>query len=112
MRIDVTNTRQATISKLRTGITSISNLVQIQPITNYYIKFAQNTTLDYIEVDHGGWSVITDGTYYKGAPNGSDYGIEFIVSNSVNTGDKVNFHLKSTDDSGHQWDEDFIVVIN
>lgn len=111
LRINVTNIGQATITKLRTEITSTSNLIQIKPITNYYIKFAQNTTLDYIEVDKSGWSVITDGTSYKFAPNG-DYGIEFTVSNLAAIGDKINFHLKSTDDSGDYWEDDFIVTIN
>lgn len=111
LRINVVNIGQVTISKLRAEITSTSNLIQIKPITNYYVKLAQNTTLDYLEVDKSGWSVITDGTFYKSAPDG-DYGVEFTVSTSASTGDKINFHLKSTDESGQHWDEDFAVTVN
>ncbi len=112
LRINVTNTGQATLSKLRAEITSVSSLIQIKPIPSYYVKLTQGSTLDYIDVANSGWTVITDGSSFKFAPNNSDYGIEFTVSNSAQTGGIINFHLKSTDDSGQYWEENFIVTIN
>ena len=112
LRINVTNTGQTTISKLRAEITSTSDLIQIQPISNYYVKLTQSSTADYVEINKSGWSVITDGTSYKFAPNGDDYGVEFTVSNSASIGDKINFHLKSTDDTAEHWEEDFAITVN
>lgn len=113
MSIELKNECNFDLNGIRATITSQNQLATVEGLnTGYYLKFSEGSTDDFIGVGKTGYGVITNGQYYKSAPNSNFYALEFVVSENAKIGDVLSFNLNITDDFNHQWTENFTVTVN
>ena len=114
LNIELKNSCNFDISGIRATITSASNLVSIEPLSSsHYLKFGEKTYNEIISAGKTGWGEIKSGASSShSAPNSYSYSVEFTVSSSANTGDKIPFNIHVSDEIGNSWDLVFNVTID
>ena len=95
---------------VRGTFSSTSNIVKIEPLDSaYYIRFTH--IADCIYAGKSGYAVITNGQTNSTTWNGMYYAVEFLVSDSANVGDTINFNIDINDDSGNEWTDNFTLTV-
>jgi len=108
--ITVKNTSNFNINKIRGAFSCSSNFIQLEQLQDdEYVTFVE--TSDSISSGKIGWAEITDGQYFKFAPNGNSYAIEFLVNSSAIIGDEFTIKMNLIDDLNNTWEKDIKLKI-
>jgi len=113
LRIEVQNTGDNKLEKLRGTITTSSTSITITGLpSGYYLKFTQDSdTNDFLDPNKIGWGTITNGSSYRFADDGSSYAVEFNVSENATSGESIGFQLTIKDKDGDEWMENFTLKV-